>query len=284
MTRSSTKELFKHLENLKRVSRSKKRLFETLGLVESCLPEFDLFYDIKEWPKIDDKTQFKLKGQFLKELRENTFSGSEHEDTNDHIEKVLEIVDLFHIPEETLKIKFLNKYRPPARTTKKIKEINNFQQEPDESLFRAWEIFKELLMKCPQHYLTDMSEIKKVNDKIYAAQVRCELCKGPHYTKDCPLKEEWKTLEEAYYTQFGVPYQPRGQYIVAGPEFDQRNNGNSSYLDQRQTMEQSLTKFMAESAMRHKENSNIIKEIRASTDAAIKNQGALIKNLEIQIG
>ncbi|GJS57617.1 hypothetical protein Tco_0652401 [Tanacetum coccineum] len=35
---------------------------------------------------------------------------------------------------------------------------------------------------------------------------------------------------------------------------------------------------------RHKENSNIIKEIRASTNAAIRNQGASIKTLEIQIG
>nr|GEX35272.1 hypothetical protein [Tanacetum cinerariifolium] len=32
-------------------------------------------------------------------------------------------------------------------------------------------------------------EIKKVNEKVYAAQVECELCKGTHYTKDCPLKE-----------------------------------------------------------------------------------------------
>ncbi|GKF91958.1 hypothetical protein Tco_0275659, partial [Tanacetum coccineum] len=35
---------------------------------------------------------------------------------------------------------------------------------------------------------------------------------------------------------------------------------------------------------RHEENSNIIKEIRASTDAAIRNQRASIKTLEIQIG
>ncbi|GJQ98108.1 putative reverse transcriptase domain-containing protein [Tanacetum coccineum] len=41
---------------------------------------------------------------------------------------------------------------------------------------------------------------------------------------------------------------------------------------------------MAESAKRHKENSNIIKEVQASTDAAIRNQGASIKTLEIQIG
>nr|GFA29809.1 hypothetical protein [Tanacetum cinerariifolium] len=142
------------------------------------------------WPKINDKTHFELKRQYLKELRENTLSGLEHEDANKHIKKVLEIVELFHIPKvtqdqvmlrvfpmsltgaasrwlrnepsglitnwETLKIMFLNKYCPPTRTAKKMREINNFQQEPDESLFRAWERFKELLMKCPQHYFIDM--------------------------------------------------------------------------------------------------------------------------------
>ncbi|GJT64521.1 hypothetical protein Tco_1016001 [Tanacetum coccineum] len=74
------------------------------------------------------------------------------------------------------------------------------------------------------------------------------------------------------------------QYRAAGPGFYQRNNRNSSYPDRRQTLEESLTKFMAESAKRHEENSNIIKEIRASTDASIRNQGASIKTLEIQIG
>ncbi|GJR64277.1 hypothetical protein Tco_0010342 [Tanacetum coccineum] len=60
---------------------------------------------------------------------------------------------------EDLKTKFLNKYCPPGRTAKKMEEINNFQQEPDETLYQAWERFKELLMKCPQHYLTEMQEV-----------------------------------------------------------------------------------------------------------------------------
>ncbi|GKE09336.1 hypothetical protein Tco_1412887, partial [Tanacetum coccineum] len=51
--------------------------------------------------KIDDKDHFELKGQFLKELQDNTFSGSDHEDVNKHIEKVLEIVDLFQVPNIT---------------------------------------------------------------------------------------------------------------------------------------------------------------------------------------
>ncbi|GJY90834.1 ribonuclease H-like domain, reverse transcriptase, RNA-dependent DNA polymerase [Tanacetum coccineum] len=258
---------------------------------------------------------------------------------------------------EDLKTKFLSKYCPPARTAKKMEEINNFQQEPDETLYQAWERFKELLMKCPQHYWTEMlevilfyngldvptrqildskgaiptktaadakvalqeigeysqmwhngtsrtrstetsdglasiqaqlnnlgREIKKVNEKVYAAQVGCEQCKGPHYTKDCPLKEEGKTLEEAYYTQFGAPFQQGGQYRAAALGFYQRNNVNPSYQERRQSMEESLRKFMSESAKRHEENSNLIKEIRASTDAAIRNQGASIKTLEIQIG
>ncbi|GJX77049.1 mitochondrial proton/calcium exchanger protein-like protein isoform X1 [Tanacetum coccineum] len=290
-------------------------------------------------PKIKDKDNFKLKGQFLKELRTNTFSGSDHEDANKHIEKVLEIVDLFHITNITidqvmlrafpmsitgaanrwlrnkptssittwdgLKTKFLNKYCPAARTAKKMEEINNFQQEPDENLYQAWEQFKKLLMKgaipsktaanakvaiqemaeCSQKWHNGTSrsrstetsdglaaiqaqlnnlgrEIKKVNEKVYAAQVGYEQCKGPHYTKDCPLKEEWKTLEEAYYT----------------------NNANPSYQERRQSMKDTLSKFMSELAKRHEENSNLIKEIRASTDAAIRNQGASIKTLEIQIG
>ncbi|GKB97431.1 hypothetical protein Tco_0983568, partial [Tanacetum coccineum] len=52
-------------------------------------------------PKIEDKDHFELKGQFLKELQENTFNGSNHEDANEHIEKVLKIVNLFHVPNIT---------------------------------------------------------------------------------------------------------------------------------------------------------------------------------------
>ncbi|GKF08198.1 pyruvate dehydrogenase (acetyl-transferring) kinase, mitochondrial, partial [Tanacetum coccineum] len=170
--------------------------------------------------------------------------------------------------------------------------------------YQAWERFKELLMKCLQHYLTEIHEvilfyngldvptrqildsrgreIKKVNEKAYAAQVGCEQCKGPHYTKDCPLKEEGETLEEAYYTQFSGPFQGGG-YSATTLGYYQRNNANPSYQERRQSMEDALRKFMSESAKRHEENSNLIKEIQATTDASIRNQGASIKTLEIQI-
>ncbi|GJR18460.1 hypothetical protein Tco_0966987 [Tanacetum coccineum] len=58
-------------------------------------------------------------------------------------------------------------------------------------------------------------EIKKVNERVYAAQVWCELCNGLHYSKDFPLKEEGKTLEEAYYTKFIDPLHGLGVHGVA---------------------------------------------------------------------
>ncbi|GKA44637.1 putative reverse transcriptase domain-containing protein, partial [Tanacetum coccineum] len=63
----------------------------------------------------------------------------------------------------------------------------------------------------------------------------------PHYTKDCPLKEEGKTLEEAYYTQFGRPFQGGG-YRAAAPGFYLRNNANPSYQERRQSMEETMRK------------------------------------------
>ncbi|GJZ02345.1 hypothetical protein Tco_0520306 [Tanacetum coccineum] len=136
-------------------------------------------------PKIDSKDQFELKGQFLKELRENTFSGSDNEDANEHIEKVLEIVNLFHVPNITV----------------------------DQLMLRVFPI---------------------------------SLPAGPHYTKDCPQKEKGKTLEEAYYTQFGGPFQ-RGGYRATAQGYYQRNNANPSYQEWRKSMEDTLSKVNVES-------------------------------------
>ncbi|GKE81805.1 hypothetical protein Tco_1551805, partial [Tanacetum coccineum] len=84
-----------------------------------------------------------------KELRENTFSGSDNEDVNEHIEKVLEIVNLFHVPNITVDQLMLRVFP--------ISLIG--AQEPDETFYQAWERFKEFLMKCPQHYLTEIQDV-----------------------------------------------------------------------------------------------------------------------------
>ncbi|GJW13268.1 hypothetical protein Tco_0017401 [Tanacetum coccineum] len=163
----ATKDLLTPFEEPERVFRLARKLFKTTSLDYSSSLEFDLFYDLKNQsekefteamtdptmeeyitktqndygsgiasPNIDDKAHFGLNVQFLKELLfpmsltgtascwlRNEPAGS---------------IDTW----ETLKKKFLSKYCPPARTAKKMEEINNFQQEPDETLYQAWERFK----------------------------------------------------------------------------------------------------------------------------------------------
>ncbi|GKD82629.1 mitochondrial proton/calcium exchanger protein-like protein isoform X1, partial [Tanacetum coccineum] len=232
MTRSSTSELFTPYKEPEREFRSYRRHFKTLSLDALRSPDFNLFSDqeyseeeeaetmaetMEQYmsktradygsgvsrPKIKDKDNFELTGQFLKELRTNTFSGSDHEDAKEHIKKVLKIVDLFHIPNITI----------------------------DQVMLRAFLIS-----------LTGTAS-------------------------------RWLRNEPT-----------GGGYRAAASGFYQRNNVNPLYQERRQSIEDTLSKFKSESAKRHEENSNLNKEIQASTDAAIRNQGASIQTLEIQIG
>nr|GEW16152.1 hypothetical protein [Tanacetum cinerariifolium] len=49
-------------------------------------------------PEIRGNVNFEIKSQFMRELREETFSGTKNEDAHDHVERVLNIVSLFNIP------------------------------------------------------------------------------------------------------------------------------------------------------------------------------------------
>ncbi|GJT50299.1 retrovirus-related pol polyprotein from transposon TNT 1-94 [Tanacetum coccineum] len=154
----------------------KIRHFKILSLDELRSPNFNVLFDQEYSEEEFAKTMAETMEQYISKTRADYGIGhigylvcSDHEDANEHIEKVLEIVDLFHIPNitidqvmlrafpvsltgaasrwlrnkptgsittwEDLKTKFLSKYCPPARTAKKMEEINNFKQEPDENLY-----------------------------------------------------------------------------------------------------------------------------------------------------
>ncbi|GJS88901.1 DNA/RNA polymerases superfamily protein [Tanacetum coccineum] len=194
MTRSSRKKLVKPFDEPEQAFHSLRRLFKTPSFDHSNPLGFELFFDHKDQfeeeitetigeptmeeymtktreeygsgiarPKFDKDFKFERKGQFLKELYDNTFSGLD-------------------VP------------------TRQI--LDSKEAVPKISAVDAKKASNKYAIQAQQNNLG--REIKKVNEKVYAAQVRCELCNGPHYTKDCPLKEEGKMLEEAYYTQFGL--------------------------------------------------------------------------------
>ncbi|GKD18143.1 hypothetical protein Tco_1207301, partial [Tanacetum coccineum] len=150
--------------------------------------------------KIDKDTKFELKGQFLKELGENTFNRLENKDANEHNDRILEIVDLFTTPEVTEDqlmlrevIMFYKGLDMPTRqifdckevipkmsavdANKAIQEIADHSQKwYDGDSIRNRSSNTSDRLAAIQAKLNNLGrEIKKVNEKVYDAQVGCEL-------------------------------------------------------------------------------------------------------------
>ncbi|GJR84806.1 homeodomain-like protein [Tanacetum coccineum] len=134
---------------------------------------------------------FKIKGQFLRELRKTTFLGSSTENAIEHIGKVLEISSLFNTNDSALlrvfpltlvgiakrwfdrtspehaknwdevKQIFIRRFCPPSIILKQLGEIHNFKHEDGESIFHTWERYNDLLFKCPFHDLNDHQKLRR---------------------------------------------------------------------------------------------------------------------------
>ncbi|KAH9672110.1 hypothetical protein KPL70_017603 [Citrus sinensis] len=131
---------------------------------------------------------FEIKPAIIQMIQTSVqFAGMQNDDPNAHIVNFLEICDTFKqngvsdnairlrlfpfslrdkakewlnsLPAGTITTwdglaqKFLAKYFPPAKTTKLRNDITTFAQFEMESLYEAWERYKDLLRKCPHHGL-----------------------------------------------------------------------------------------------------------------------------------
>ncbi|GJY02094.1 hypothetical protein Tco_0360246 [Tanacetum coccineum] len=123
-------------------------------------------------------------------------------------------------------------------------------------------------MKCPQHYLIEIQEVILFYNGLGIPTRHILDSKGAIPSK---------TAADAK-----VSIQEMDEYSQKWHNGTSRSR--STETSDWQSMEDTLSNFMSESAKRHEKSSNFIKEIQASTDVAIRNQGASIKTLKIQIG
>ncbi|GKC60033.1 hypothetical protein Tco_1087631 [Tanacetum coccineum] len=82
----------------------------------------------------------------------------------------------------------------PSKTTADakvaIQEMAEYFQKWHNGTFRTRSTETSDRLAAIQAQLNNLGrDIKKVNEEVYATQVGCEQFKGPHYTKDCPIKE-----------------------------------------------------------------------------------------------
>nr|GEZ38527.1 hypothetical protein [Tanacetum cinerariifolium] len=194
------------------------------------------------------------RGQFMQELREDTFSENKNDDAHKHVERVFDIFSLFNIPGVThdavmlrvfpitltrtakrwvdrltprtvntwdlLKKAFIQRYCPPSKTMKQLEKIRNFKKEGDETLYQAWERYNDLLYKCPT---PDINRHQK----------------------------EVKSVEEVKYGEFGRPSPfNRGngaEYHVGPLGYYTRVDNHPPFRERRHILEELMNKHLEES-------------------------------------
>ncbi|XP_062103914.1 uncharacterized protein LOC133815042 [Humulus lupulus] len=62
--------------------------------------------------------------------------------------------------------KFLTKFFPPSKTSQLRAEITQFRQMDFEQLYEAWDRFKEMLRKCPQHGIEDWFQVQLFYNRL----------------------------------------------------------------------------------------------------------------------
>ncbi|KAL4387142.1 hypothetical protein GQ457_09G022200 [Hibiscus cannabinus] len=138
--------------------------------------------------------QFELKPVMFNMLNSiGQFGGSPHEDARQHLRSFIEVCDSFSqqgVHEDVLRLKlfpyslrdmarlwfnsipsrsveswndlcrnFIIRYNSTVLTDKLRNDITSFRQTDDESMYEAWDRYKELFRKCPMH---EFNERKKV--------------------------------------------------------------------------------------------------------------------------
>ena len=62
--------------------------------------------------------------------------------------------------------KFLQKFFPLSRYIKTKSEISNFHQASDEAFYAAWERFKDMLRRCPNHKFEEIAQLNIFHNRL----------------------------------------------------------------------------------------------------------------------
>jgi len=175
-------EIERFLHKRKRVARNNIAMAERT-LKEYATPSTEEAQAIIVYLTVEGNN-FEIKPALLNLVQQNQFSGSPIEDPNLHISTFLrlsgtlkanqEVVRLhlfrfslrdrasawFHSLEvgsitswDQMRQAFLARFFLPSKTAKLKDQITRFNQKDGESLYDAWERFKEMLRLCPHHGL-----------------------------------------------------------------------------------------------------------------------------------
>ncbi|GJZ07504.1 hypothetical protein Tco_0541297 [Tanacetum coccineum] len=89
-------------------------------------------------------------------------------------------------------------------------------------------------------------DMKKLKENVHAIQVGCQIYKGPHLDKECPLNKEVKQLEEVKYGESGrsAPFNESNgaKFFIGPPGYYTRTDNRPPYGENRPSLEELMNK------------------------------------------
>jgi hypothetical protein len=176
-------EIEQYLHRRKREARKNQAMADARTLKEYATPSTEEPAAVIVYPDVEGNN-FEIKPALLHLVQQNQFSGSPAEDPNLHISTFLRLSGTIKANQEAVRLHlfpfslrdrasawfhslekgsitswdqirqvFLARFFPPSKTAKYRDQITRFNQAIGESLYDAWERFKEMLRVCPHHGL-----------------------------------------------------------------------------------------------------------------------------------
>nr|GFC01428.1 hypothetical protein [Tanacetum cinerariifolium] len=133
---------------------------------------------------------FKIKSQFMRELREDTFSRNKYDDAQEYVERLLDIISLFNILgviHDAVMLRII-----PITLTEVAKR-NKGSSSNSEGIATIVSKIESL-----------GRDMKNLKENVHVIQVGCQTCGGAYLDKECPLNLEVKSMEEVKYREFGL--------------------------------------------------------------------------------
>ncbi|GKD31515.1 reverse transcriptase domain-containing protein [Tanacetum coccineum] len=258
-------------------------------------------------PEIVGNVNFKIKSQFMRELREDTFSENKNDDAHEHVERVLDIVSLFNIPGVSHDAFMLRVF--PITLTRAAKrwleEIRNFKQEGDETLDQAWERYNDLLYRCPTHDINshqktmadhsqkwhDGSSSRNIDSSSNSEGIAAIVNKLDSLGRDMKkLKEKVHTIQVGCQTCGGAHLDKECPLNEEVKSVEEARLDTTHALTiahhlekKRPSLEELMNKHLEESTRRRSEMEEWVKKLQENAEINTRNQIASLKNLENQI-
>ncbi|GJX04782.1 hypothetical protein Tco_0190698 [Tanacetum coccineum] len=155
-------------------------------------------------PEIDSDVKFKINGNFMSKLRLKLFKGIDDENAHEHVRRVLEIVDLFHLPSITHDAVML-RVLPITLSGPALRRKNNLSA----GLITKWDLLEKVFISNIVRALKTAMKLGKNSnfqtidwfETLYHAWERYNdlLFRWAHPTNDCPLTKEDKVVEQSKY-------------------------------------------------------------------------------------